>query len=269
MPAIISAAYISAADFPLNHARIGYQSWGDGLTDAAVTASTSAAGFPKDAPLRPDTYELWKPTAGPATWVLDLGQDRAFDYVGIAGGLTGVLVTVATATAAAPAVWTTFAAAVTPTEGSPLLFLDASRTARYVRVTLGSIGSIASLYVGTILEMMRPFFDGFTPPNLARQAELRSSVSRGGQFIGQDILLYGFATAVQWNNLEPDWYRTNFDPVAKHLRTRPIFFAWNLEYPAEIVYAWTGDRVQPVNAAKTPGGLMSVGFGLVGLGYRD
>jgi hypothetical protein len=269
MGAIITGAYTSAATYPLNHARIGYQSWASALTAAAVTVSTEAAGFPKDAPLRPDTYELWKPTAAPATWVVDLGQNRSFNYVGIAGGLTGILVTVETATAAAPAVWTTFAAAVTPADGAPLLFLDAARNARYVRVTIGTIGVLASVYVGTILEMERPFFDGFTPPNLARQTETRSSVTRGGQFVGQDILSYGFATAVSWNNLTPSWYRSNFDAVAKHLRTRPIFFAWNLNVPAEVAYVWTGDKVAPVNAAQTPGGRMNVGFSIQGIGYRD
>jgi hypothetical protein len=50
-----------------------------------VTASTTAVGYAADAPLRPDTYERWKPTALPATWTFDFGGSKTFDSIGIAG----------------------------------------------------------------------------------------------------------------------------------------------------------------------------------------
>lgn len=267
MSVILTAAYTAASTYPLNHARIGYQNHVLGLAASAVTVTSELPGSPKDAPLRPDTYEGWKPSAA-GTWTVDLGSAKAANYVGLVGELRGVLVTVQSSPDNSE--WTTFATATTQTDDSPILFLDASRNVRYWRVTLGASARLSVVYIGTVLEVMRPFYDGHSPLSLSRQTELRGAISRGGQFIAQDIVKRGFAGEMSWTNLTPAWYRTNFDPLVQHLRALPAFFAWNaLTYPQDIQYAWATGAVQPISVAQTVGGRMSATISLQGVGNRD
>ena len=68
-----------ARDYPLRNSCIGYQSW---VTESNVTA-TAQAGFPASALGTPFTYDLWKPSAFPATITVDFGATRTIDYVGL------------------------------------------------------------------------------------------------------------------------------------------------------------------------------------------
>lgn len=267
MSSIITSAYIAAKQYPLNHARIGYRSWAASMTAAAITVSSEVAGYPKDGPLRPDTYEGWRPS-GAGTWTIDLGAARAVDYAGLIGDFQGVSILLQYASSAGGP-WTTFAGAITPANAAPVMLFDASVSARYWRITLGAQATVYSVYLGQELVMPRPFFDGHTPIALARQIEVRSSQSRGGQYLGQDIIRYGVQASVRWQNIEQAWYRANFDALVLHLRNKPVFFAWNLSYPEELAYLWTADPIQPVNVAQTSGGLFSISASFRGVGYRE
>jgi hypothetical protein len=199
---------------------------------------------------------------------VDLGASRAVDYAALIGEFQGVSILLQYA-ASAGGPWTTFATSITPANAAPVMLFDASVSARYWRLTFGAAVTLYNFYLGQELVMPRPFFDGHTPPTLARQAEVRSSTSRGGQFLGQDVIRYGIQTSANWRNIEQAWYRANFDAVALHLREKPIFFAWNLNYPEEVAYLWTADNVQPVNVAQTVGGMFSVSINFKGVGYRE
>jgi len=267
MSAVVSPSYLLSATYPLNHARIGYQSWAASLSASAVSASSTASGFPKDAPLRPDTYEVWKSTAS-GWWRVDLGQARSVDYVGILGELAGVTVTVEYSSNDFD--WTTFSVAEAPDSNAPLMFLDSEVTARYWRVSLASAGALASVYIGQVLEMQRPFFGGHTPIPLSRTTEVRASMSRSGQFLAQDIVKTGYQGSMAWKNLMIDWYRENFEPLVLHLRTRPAFFIWNLDkYAGDTVYGWVTDDVSPSQLAQGRGGRMEVMMKITGVGYGE
>jgi hypothetical protein len=81
------SSLILAAPVSLKNPRIGYQTWLRDLAVAAITVSSETAAGPRDAPLRPDTYEFWEPESLPAWWLADLGQVRDVDYVGILGSI--------------------------------------------------------------------------------------------------------------------------------------------------------------------------------------
>src|SRR5262245_11047637 len=143
---IFSSAYLlaeAAADRPLTHARIGYQTWLRDLEAGDIIASSESAEGPADAPLRPDTFEFWEPTSLPATWVVDLGTGRDVDYVGVVAtlGSSGCAIEVETSDgsfAGSPLaqVWEDFGSAIAPGDDSPLMFLDDSRSCRFVRITI-------------------------------------------------------------------------------------------------------------------------------------
>jgi hypothetical protein len=267
MTSIITSAYTAAATYPLNHARVGYQNWCQGLAASAVVVSSELPDMPKDGPLRSDTTDKWRAVSGASTWRVDLGQARAVNYVGLVIATSGVQITVAYSTDDTN--WTTFATALTPTDTSPILVLDSVKTARYWRISVASPVTVAVVYIGQVLELERPFFDGHSPMQLSRMVERTSSMTRGGQFVGQDVIRRGTMTSVSVNNLTPTWYKNSFDPLVRHLETQPIFWAWNLlRDPAGVSYAWSADPIQPVLVAQTPGGRVSVSMSLRGLGDR-
>lgn len=268
-----------AAGLGLQLPRIGYQNLLFALLDSDVTASTSETTGPKDAPLRPDTAEYWQPTVLPATWEVDLGADTSIDYVGIAGanfGTSGVSCVVDTAPetlVGSPESkdWTRFAEEAVPTDDAPLLFLDSAKTARYVRITLTGgtdMPIMPAVYVGTALVIPREIgVRGYTPIRFSRKTQLYGSVSQGGQFLGQNIKRKGLDGNVQFELLDPDWYRANFEPFALAARRYPFFFAfWPGEYTDDVSYCWTDRDIKPSYMGMP--NYMQVSINLKGIGQE-
>lgn len=275
---IYPAAFVlsaEAASESLRFSRIGYQTYTFALDTTAVIASTEIAAGPKDAPLRPDTAEYWEPSALPATWQLNFGTTRNIDYVGLLGsfGTNGVSALIETSDlievgSPPAAVWTTFAAAVAPTNDDPILYLDDVVAAAAIRVTLtgsGSMPRMAVVYVGEALVMQREVTAPFTPPNLSRKTVLSRSLSRGGEFLGQGFRRMGVESSASFQLLEPAWYRANFDPFVKHARSLPYFFAWLPEdYTTEVAFAWSPDDIRP--SYQGVWNYMQVSWQMVGIG---
>ena len=266
MTSVIDAAYTAAATYPLNHARVAWNSHTFGLTNADVAVSSTETNFIADGPLRTNSYEKWRPTAA-GTWRVDLGSAKAVDCVALLGDFNTVGITIEYSSD--DAAWSTFASAGTGST-DPIIFLDASVSARYWRVSFDAAASLAVIYICEVLEMQRPFFDGFSPTSLSRQTAIRSSKSRGGQFIDQDIIASGFQSSWAWDNLTPSWYRTNFDPLVEHLRTKPAFWCWNLDgYSGDIVYGWVNSDIAPNQQAKTAGGRYAVDLTVTAVGPSE
>lgn len=263
---------------PLTYPRIGYQTYTFDLDATYVTASSEEDDGPSDAPLRPDTGEAWQPSSLPATWLLDLGTSRDVDYIGVAGHSIGseacsILVETSTGSVAGSPpeqVWDQFSEDVTPADDAPILFLDDSRVARYIRVTLTGSGDsprIAVIYVGEVLSMERPIYGGHTPLTLSRDTVLSQSLSRAGQFLGQGFRRNGVSGSASFQNLTATWYRANFDPFVKSARRFPFFWAWRpATFPLEVGYVWAPDDIRPSNMGKRD--LMAVAFSMQGIGHE-
>lgn len=268
-PFVLSEA---SAGRPLTHARIGWQTHirDRALGAAAVTVSSEDPDGPRDAPLRPDTAEYWQPSALPATWQVDLGASLDFDYVGLARHSIGSSAcSLLVETSPDALVWTTFAAALAPADDAPILLLDASRSARHVRLTLsgaGAIPKLAVVYVGQILAMYRPVYAGQVPVPIGRQTSLTQMLTRGGQFLGQSYRRLGVkGTAGPFKNLDPAWVRESFEPFAKNARKYPYFYAWRPQtYPLEVGFVWTDKDIAAKNSGKRE--LMDVAWPYQGVG---
>lgn len=265
-PFVLSAA---AAGIPLKHARIGWHTYIRDRAAIDVTVSSEATGAPKDAPLRPDTFEFWQPTALPATWKVDLGSPRDVDYVGIAGHTFGTdRCAVEVKTSTENAAFTTFSGPVLPADNAPLLFLDTSRVARWVQLSITGASimpRIAVVYAGVVLPMQRSIYGGHAPLPLSRETVLFQSLSRGGQFLGQNFRRHGVKGSASFRHLTAEWYRLNFDPFVKAARKFPYFFAWRPEtHPKEIAYVWTGEDIAPQNQGIRD--FMSVAWNMSGIG---
>jgi hypothetical protein len=265
---IYPPALVLSVSTPLTKPRIGWQTHTRTAVIGDVTVSTEAADGPRDAPLRPDTFEYWLPTAMPATWTINLGAMKDVDYVGIASHQCGSLgVTVRIDTSPDGTVWTQFASNVLPSDDGPLLFLDALRSVRFVKLTLTGATSprIAAIYTGVILAMAKAVTGGFKPIPLARQSTLKQSMSRGGQFLGQSFQRNGIATDANFTQLPAAWVRQYFDPFSKSARLYPYFFAWNPQQaPLEVGYVWTRSDIVPAYSGNLD--LMDVRWPMEGIG---
>lgn len=266
---------------PLTNARIGYQTWLRDLAASAITVSSEDEDGPKDAPLREETWEFWRPTALPATWMIDMGVARDLDYVGLVHtlGSAGCSVEVETSdgTVGSPTadgfIWTTFAQAALPSDDCPMLFLDTSRTCRYLRLTIEDGGdseempTIAVVYAGEVLAMQRAIYGGHSPITLSRETELTRTLSKGGQFLGQSFRRHGVVGNASFRHLTAAWYRENFDPFVKAARQYPFFFGWRPEtFPNEVAYAWCADSIRPSNMGVLT--YMQVAFNMNGIGHE-
>ena len=249
---------------PLRHSRIGYKTWTRGRAPSDVTASSEASGFPADAPLRPDTYERWRPSSTSSTWEIDLGTARPVSYVGIGAhtiGTSGAAITVEYSDDAET--WDEFGE-FAPGDNKAIMFLAEEVEARYWRLSLeGGAPEIGVIYIGPVLAMERPIYGGHSPITLSRQTTLQQSKSRGGQFLGQQFRRKGLTGDANYTNLSPDWYRSEFDPFVKEARRFPFFFAWRpTSYPEEVAYVWTDGDIQPTNSGTR--NFMDVSFSMVG-----
>lgn len=272
------AAAEAAAQRPMTHARIGYQTWTRDLAASAVTVSSQSDDGPGDAVLRPDTFEFWEPTSLPAYAIIDFGTSRDIDYCGLLGtlGSSGCAVSIATSDGSFSGspleqTWTALGSEIAPGDDAPLLFLATSRGHRYGRIyiTGGSVmPRISVVYFGQILAMPRPLYGGQSPMNLARETVLRRNLSKGGHFLGQSFERLGMVGAGgPWRHLEPDWYRTYFDPFVKSARQYPFFYAWRPEdYPLEVAFAWALGDIRPSNMGLRQ--FMTVGFDMAGVGHE-
>ena len=262
----------SAAARPLSRARIGWQTHARdlGLGAAAVTVSSEDADGPRDAPLRFETAEYWLPTALPATWTLDLGTGFNLDYVGIAAhtiGSNGCSAKIETSSDGST--WTLFAAEVSPGDDAPILYLDDSRAnVRYIKLTLAGVGDppkVGVIYAGEVLAMQYGVSAGYSPLPRSRQTELRQTLSRGGQLLGQAFRKLGVKSQARFRFLDVDWYLTNFEPFVKSARRYPFFFAWNpQDFPLQVGYAWATKDIAPQYMNADP--WFQVAIDMVGLG---
>lgn len=239
----------------LRKPRIGYENLLFERPVSSFSATSSAPGYPADAVSRPDTAERWRGESSSDTLTINLGATRSFNYIGIAAhtlGSEGASVTVQ-------------GEQITPADNRPILLLMEDRSDYQINLNIsGGPASIGVVYVGRVLEVMRPVYGGHTPGALSRETTLKRSLSRGGQFLGQQIRRKGTSSGLDLANLSPEWYRDRFDPFVEHARRFPFFLAWRpTRFPDEVMYAWAPDDIKPSNSGTRD--LMEVSFSVRGM----
>jgi hypothetical protein len=264
MAVVATAAYISGASVPMNHARIGYQSY---VAAGTVTGTTEATNFEADATLNELTYDRWKPTALPATLTYDLGAAKTFDYIGIAAhtiGTNGNSIVAEYSTD--NVVWNSLGVNNSPSDDKAIMMLFVAVSARYFRLTFssGTAPTVGVVYCGQVLEMDRPFYSGHTPAVLNRKTVIKPNKSVNGQWVGRSILRTGLEANYEWKNITISWYETNIEPFSLSARTLPFFMAWNAdEHSDHIAYMWTSDDIAPSLTGVVD--LVSFGFKAEGI----
>lgn len=272
MSIFITPAWIlSVAGFE-NNPQIGYHTWVRDLEPADISVSSETPEGPRDAVLRPNTYEFWEPISVPANIVFDFGVARAVDYIGLAGhtiGSSGANVKVEHSTD--NAIWVEFGTEVAPVDDAPIVIFDESVIRRYWRITFplsGTSPTISVINIGEILSLPHSIYGGHSPSTLSRETKLFQNMSDGGQFLGQYVKRKGVTGNLTLRHLGAAWYRQNFDPFVRAAREFPFFVAWRpVDWPLEVAYAWTDANIKPKNMGKKD--FMEVNFNFKGIGYID
>lgn len=250
-----------SVEYPLTHARIGYKK-----LSGTMTASSAAAGYDADYANNYLTYNFWKPEALPATLELTADSVSMANYIGIAAHEIGTSNCAVYAEYYDGSDWVTIEG-IAPIDDSPIMFIfDTVTSARFrIRVAGSTAPRVGVVFVGMTLDMMRPIYGGHTPITMGRVTTLKNNRSETGQFLGRTVQRYGTKTSFDWKNLNPQWYRSEFDPFVEAARVQPFFIAWRpSKYPHEIGYVWTESDITPQNSGVR--GLMDVSVQVMGLG---
>ena len=264
IPATIAAQALDpeTPPFSLKHARILY------INDLLGSTVTTSAGTNGSLVLIPNTADRWAITAGGAI-TFTLPAAVSMDSVAIGAhnlGSTDHVVSVEYSTSTT-GTFSTFKTAQTPADDTAMMFHNAvSLSVRRLKITCTGSGSafVGSIYAGVSLQMQRPFFSGHSPLPLSAKTVRYSSMTEGGNFVGEQIRRLGFRSSAPFKNITNDWYRTYFQPFVIHARTLPFFFAWNLEqYPTDVGYCKTNEDITPTYGSLD---MFNVSFDMVGFG---
>jgi hypothetical protein len=237
---------------------IGYRSI---ITAANLGGTAGTLNHPLRALLSGATWETYQPGSLPATVTVTGTGALTADYIGVAGyGLLTAGVTIVLESSPNNSTWTTLATLTAASDASALLGTFTSVSAQYWRITIAgtSLPHICAIYLGQRLTMQRGIYGGHSPLLLSATSSMRANVSERGYWLGRTVERYGTRTGYTFNNLSPDWYRSNFAPFAKSATTKPFFIQWRPQLSAETAYCWMTDDARVVNTGTR--GLMSVSF---------
>lgn len=245
------AIYISSSlvlsqtiDYPLTHARIGYESI---ATIGNVTGTAGLSGYPLSNLSNPATYEQYRPDSLTATINIDAGESVTCDYVGIQQRNV-TLVKIYHSTDGVS--YTLLQEYNTGNKNGADMALFEETSARYWRVEVtGDNISISAFKIGKALAMSRPIYGGHSPITLNQTVATRPNMSETGQYLGSSVKRKGFTSSYDWQNLKARWYRDNFDPfVNSYPQANPFFMAWRpLTFPSEVAYCLATGNISPSN----------------------
>lgn len=247
---------------------IGYHSV---LTRSNVTADEEAEGFPVTNVVTTSTspVEQWKGTSTAAQNIQVFeGGSQECDYFAVAKhnfGSTGA--TIKLQNSADAVTWADVTEDIAPGDDNAIMFRFDGATTNYWRlhITPGSAAPrVTVLYLGLLLVGQRRIYVGHTPLTLGRNQVVTTGLSEDGAFLGRVKRREFLASAVDFKNLTPAWYRTKFDPFAEASAERPFFWAWRPgSYPLEVGYAWVDGGIKPSNQLSN--GMMQVAFEMQGV----
>lgn len=263
MPIYISTdLYLSSfTGRPLNHPRIGWQTWTRDDASIAVASSSEVATYEDDNVLTENTYEWWQPTSLPATLTFTLSSAQDVNYVGIAAHTMGTNNCAYKWQYHDGSGWEDLVDAST-TSNEPIMGLFDSVNATQFRLNILSGDDeplIGVVYFGEVLESERGIYVGHSPITLAKKTIIRPNKSEDGNWLGRSVIRQGAANGIEIDNLSASWVRTYLKPFMESAVSYPFFFAWNPQnYPSEVGYCWTNSDIVPQNTG--PRDLMSVSF---------
>lgn len=207
------------------------------LNDAVPVASSTAAGYDVLNLRDYRDYTFFKAGAIPVNITVDSGSAKAIDYLAIYGhnlGSTGCTVELRKSTdnfAANDVLVDTH----TPADDKPILRVLSSYTSRYnrVRITTGSVPTIAMILFGVRMEIPAYMREGFDPVGRGVMATQNRSVK--GRALGKVLDYRQWKETLNFELVSWTWVRATWQLAAEaSLEVQPFLFSWNPDtYPKE------------------------------------
>jgi hypothetical protein len=213
-----------------------------------LSASSEAAGFPKENAISENTNKAWKPTSLPATLSVDLGTSRLINSFAIVAhecGSKGNTVTLQSSTN--NSTWTT-RCTVTPTDDTTILGLFNTVLARYWRIQIsnGTAPAIGVAMIGSRFNLPAGVKPPYTPVWLSQTYELLTANTMGGQFLGNKINRKGGMTSINLVSVERGFAEGTLLPFREHYNLGKAF-VWASGpsiFTKDVGYVWrTNDSV--------------------------
>lgn len=255
------------AAFSANNPCIGFRNL---VTVANIAADTEDPAFPVLNLANESTYQLWKGADTSEQYItIDVNQIDPIDYVGIAGhnfGTAGIAISIE----GRASLLDPFVELVQPViqaDDSPYLGRFVPQSLAQVRIKLASGSTIpfaAVVYVGKLLVLQRRIYVGHRILNYNTRANVVTGMSEEGQFLGRIVLGEMTESALDLQNITPQFYRTEMEPWRKSAITTPFFFCWRpADYPGECGYCWPTGDMQVSNQRSN--GMMQASLNLQGI----
>ena len=249
----------------LKKGHFGYRSF---IAENMLTSSGDAAGFPVETLANPLTAERWKATTADSEILIDAGAPVKADYIGMAShnfATQNATLTIEYSNDAAS--WNLITSHFSA-DNKPIMVIFNEIESQYWRISISADSPVflGVLYIGQLLLMERGIYGGHTPITMGRNTRRIQNKTEGGQFAGISIIREGVSTSINFQHMDANWYRANFEPFVIAARGKPFFWAWrNQEFPAEVGYVWTTGDIRPSNMGIR--NLMQVEFSVEG--YSD
>lgn len=230
------------AAIPLSYPRILYH---DIFRDGTIVASSEDDDFPAENVADGLLWDFWKPTTLPAT--LEVQRDAAVevDYALLVHRLGSNECTVS-GEYHNGTTWVALFDEYSPGTDRVLAFLFDAVIASRFRFLLDGDNSPAQMpavkiaMIGKALAMERGVTLNHRPITLSRKTVARPQMSEGGQLLGRSIVREGVQSTIEFEHLQADWLRANFEPFIESARVHPFGWLWHPSgYPAEVAYVWT------------------------------
>jgi hypothetical protein len=234
------------------------------FTSGTLSASTEAAGYPKENAVSEATYNAWKPTALPATLSIDKGVAVSVNSAALVAhncGTSGNTVEVQSSTD--NTTWTT-RATVVPTDDTTILMLFTAVSARYwrFRFTNGSAPFVGVAMAGARFNFPAGVLPPYTPVWLSQTYELLTATTVGGQFLGNRILRQGGQTTINLVSVERNFAETTILPFREHYNSGKAFVwaAGPSIFTKDVGYVWRTEGSVLAPTFDETGSWMSVGM---------
>jgi hypothetical protein len=255
-----------------NNPRIGYKTF---AVFGTVTAEQEQTDYPITNALNGQTFSQWRGvTPDEQSIYITTPDAQTADYIGVYGHNWGSTNTTVHLEYSLDAVtWLPAILPTIPDANDKVFFLEFDTvTADLWRIRLvPPLDAIdppeaSVIYLGEVLTIPRRIYVGHTPLPYGREIEVGVGTSTNGQFLGRVLESVMFRTGVNFENLDPTFYREEFDPFVRACLDRPFFWAWRPQrYDTETAFAWFSGNSVPVPQNQRENGWMSVSFNLEGV----
>jgi hypothetical protein len=231
------SVHIAAGVFDLKLPRIGWHAQG-----GTVSASSAAAGFAAARAVTQQTADGWKPSAMPASWVLDAGAGVGLSYCGIAAHDLATVGATVFVEYLNDATWITIYE-VTPQDDGALFFLFPAIFAQQwrVRVTGDNAPTIGHIRFGRVLTVPRMATYTGRPIDEGERVALRYQISETGEYLGTVVEGNGLQFSVEIDHLSEAFRLGPWREFKRWAERGNTFFIAPkpYNYPKEVAYAWT------------------------------